>query len=98
MTEHVTIAGNTIAYDLIGDGPLVELAPFTRVQPFDLGGLIRVRRFRAGYTRLALVIARGRLANWLKYLDVAVPVKPADRDAPRRAPALPFLDTTLRSA
>lgn len=172
MTEHLTIAGNTIAYDLTGEGPLVvlahglgdsrhsyrflapalaaegyrvanvdirgcgdsslgwdgysrtniagdlvsvvrhlggpaviigqsisggaatiaaatapdvitgviELAPFTRVQPFDLGGLIRVRRFRAGYTQMGLVIVRGRLANWLKYLDVAVPVKPADWD------------------
>src|SRR5690242_5669469 len=26
MTEYLTIAGNTIAYDLLGDGPLVVLA------------------------------------------------------------------------
>src|SRR6516164_6444673 len=26
MTEHLSVAGNTIAYDLIGEGPLVVLA------------------------------------------------------------------------
>jgi len=67
-----TIAAATAPDVITG---VIELAPFTRVQPFDLGGLIRVRRFRAGYTQMALVIVRGRLANWLKYLDVAVPVK-----------------------
>jgi pimeloyl-ACP methyl ester carboxylesterase len=57
---------------------LIELAPFTRVQPFDLGGLLRVKRFRTGYTRLAQVVIRGSLASWLKYLDIAMPTKPAD--------------------
>ena len=57
---------------------VVELAPFTRAQSIDLGGLVRVKRFRAGYTQLALVIARGKVANWTKYLDVAYPTKPTD--------------------
>jgi pimeloyl-ACP methyl ester carboxylesterase len=57
---------------------VIELAPFTRAQPFDLGGLIRVKRFRTGYTRMAQVIVLGRLADWKKYLDVAYPAKPAD--------------------
>ncbi|NEA59805.1 alpha/beta hydrolase [Streptomyces sp. SID13666] len=57
---------------------VVELAPFTRAQPVDLGGLMRVKRFRAGYTQMAMVIVRGRLANWMKYLDAAYPAKPAD--------------------
>src|SRR3954463_14304934 len=45
-----TIAAAT-APDLING--LIELAPFTRVQPVDVGGLIRVKRFRAGYTQMA---------------------------------------------
>src|SRR5215218_9854804 len=48
-----TIAAAT-APDVISG--VVELAPFTRVQPIDLGGLMRVRRFRSGYTQLAQVI------------------------------------------
>lgn len=60
---------------------LVELAPFTRAQPLDIGGLLRVRRFRAGYTQLGQVMFRGRLSSWLKYLDLAYPTKPADWDA-----------------
>jgi pimeloyl-ACP methyl ester carboxylesterase len=56
----------------------VELAPGTRSQSFDLSGLVRVKRYRAGYFQLAQVIVRGRLANWKKYLDLAYPAKPAD--------------------
>ncbi|UOZ05488.1 alpha/beta fold hydrolase [Amycolatopsis sp. WQ 127309] len=72
-----TIAAAT-APDLIAG--VIELAPFTRAQSFDLGGLVRVKRFRAGYTQMAQVMLRGRLESWLKYLDVALPVKPADWD------------------
>jgi pimeloyl-ACP methyl ester carboxylesterase len=57
---------------------VIELAPFTRAQALDLGGLVRVKRFRAGYTRLALVLVRGSLTSWTKYLDLAMPTKPAD--------------------
>ncbi len=60
---------------------IIELAPFTRAQSFDLGGLLRVKRFRAGYMQLVQVVVRGRLRNWKKYLDVAYPVKPADWDS-----------------
>ena len=70
-----TIAAAT-APDLITGA--VELAPGTRSQSFDLGGLVRVKRYRAGYFQLAQVIVRGRVANWKKYLDLAYPVKPAD--------------------
>ena len=65
-----TIAAAT-APDLITG--VIELAPFTRAQPFDLGGLMRVKRFRAGYTQLAQVMLRGSLASWKKYLDLALP-------------------------
>src|SRR3954469_9665326 len=51
-----TIAAAT-APDLING--VVELAPFTRAQPFDLGGLIRVKRFRTGYSQMAQVMFRG---------------------------------------
>ena len=68
----------TTAPDVISG--IIELAPFTRAQPMDLGGLMRVKRFRTGYTQMAMVIMRGRVANWMKYLEVAYPVKPADWD------------------
>jgi pimeloyl-ACP methyl ester carboxylesterase len=73
-----TIAAAT-APDLITG--IIELAPFTRAQAFDLGGLVRVKRFRTGYFQLAQVIVRGNLASWRKYLDVAMPTKPADWDS-----------------
>jgi len=70
-----TIAAATAPDAITG---VIELAPFTRGQSLDLGGLVRVKRFRSGYWQLAQVIVRGRLANWMKYLDVAYPTKPAD--------------------
>ncbi|WP_406066582.1 alpha/beta fold hydrolase [Micromonospora sp. NBC_00860] len=76
-----TIAAAT-APDLING--VIELAPFTRVQPFDFGGLMRVKRFRTGYSQMAQVMVRGSLASWKKYLDAAYPVKPADWDAELR--------------
>ena len=57
---------------------VIELAPFTRTQSFDLGGLARVKRFRSGYLHIAGVIVRGSMSSWTKYLDLAVPVKPTD--------------------
>jgi pimeloyl-ACP methyl ester carboxylesterase len=73
-----TIAAATAPHLVTG---VIELAPFTRKQSFDLGGLVRVKRFRAGYTQLAQVVMRGSLASWKKYLDVAMPTKPADWDS-----------------
>jgi pimeloyl-ACP methyl ester carboxylesterase len=71
-----TIAAATAPEVITG---VIELAPFTRKQPlFDLGGLVRVKRFRAGYMQLGQVLFRGSLAAWKKYLDLAYPVKPAD--------------------
>jgi len=70
-----TIAAAT-APDLINGA--IELAPFTRKQPIDLGGLLRARRYRAGYTQIAQVMIGGSLRSWTKYLDLAMPVKPAD--------------------
>ncbi|MDQ7807534.1 alpha/beta hydrolase [Amycolatopsis sp. A133] len=73
-----TIAAAT-APELIAG--LIELAPFTRKQSASLGGLVRVKRYRAGSTQLGLTMALGSLSAWKKYLDLAYPSKPADWDA-----------------
>jgi pimeloyl-ACP methyl ester carboxylesterase len=70
-----TIAAAT-APELISG--VIELAPFTRSQTIALGELIRVKRYRAGFTQLGLTMALGSLTNWKKYLDLAYPAKPAD--------------------
>jgi pimeloyl-ACP methyl ester carboxylesterase len=57
---------------------VIELAPGTRKQSFDLPGLLRVRHYRAAYLQLGQIIMRGRLANWTKYLNLAYPRKPTD--------------------
>ena len=57
---------------------LVELAPFTRNQPLNVGGLLKVKRYRTGYTRIASTLMLGSLRSWRKYLDLAYPTKPAD--------------------
>ncbi|MET3807958.1 pimeloyl-ACP methyl ester carboxylesterase [Nakamurella sp. UYEF19] len=72
-----TIAAATAPELITG---LIELAPFTRKQAFDFSGLLRVKRFRAGYSRLAMTLVLGSLPSWKKYLDLAMPVKPADWD------------------
>lgn len=63
---------------------VIELAPFTRQQPIDVGGLLRVGRFRSGYLQIAQVMIAGRLRSWKKYLDLATPVKPSDWGAELR--------------
>ncbi|MFJ8962439.1 alpha/beta fold hydrolase [Lentzea sp. NPDC102401] len=73
-----TIAAATAPDVITG---VVELAPFTRAQSLDLAGLLRVKHFRAGYTQLAKVMFGGSLESWKRYLDLAVPGKPADWDA-----------------
>lgn len=70
---------------------IVELAPFTRKQSFDLGGLLGNRRHRAGTLQLAKVLVAGSLPGWLAYLDIAVPTKPADWAAERSR-----IESTLR--
>ncbi|WP_326743506.1 alpha/beta hydrolase [Streptomyces sp. NBC_00121] len=72
-----TIAAAT-APDLITG--VIELAPFTRKQLNDLGGLVRVKRYRAGATLMGRVALLGSLPAWKKYLDLAYPDKPADWD------------------
>jgi pimeloyl-ACP methyl ester carboxylesterase len=70
-----TIAAAT-APDVIAG--VVELAPFTRKQSVAVGGLLRVKRHRAGSTQLGMTMLLGSLSAWKKYLDLAYPTKPAD--------------------
>jgi pimeloyl-ACP methyl ester carboxylesterase len=57
---------------------VVEINPFTRKPKLDLGGLLRIRRYR----RCAFLVTGMRvfrtLGLWLRYLNLAYPAKPAD--------------------
>ena len=85
---------------------VIELAPFTRTQSLDLAGLVRSRRFRAGTLYIGQVIVAGSLSGWKKYLDLAMPVKPADWgaelariDAKQREPGrMKVLQTMAKSS
>jgi pimeloyl-ACP methyl ester carboxylesterase len=57
---------------------IVEINPFTKTQRVSLGGLVRIRRYRRGISRLAGLQLFHSLRIWLRYLDVAYPTKPAD--------------------
>jgi pimeloyl-ACP methyl ester carboxylesterase len=57
---------------------IVEINPFTKVQRLDLGGLLRIRRYRRGISLLAGTQLFRSLSVWLRYLNVAYPTKPAD--------------------
>jgi pimeloyl-ACP methyl ester carboxylesterase len=76
-----TIAAATAPDVIVG---VVEIAPFTRKQSVDLGGLLRNRSHRAGTIQLAKVMISGSLKSWLAYLDIAIPAKPADWSQERR--------------
>jgi pimeloyl-ACP methyl ester carboxylesterase len=70
-----TIAAATAPDVITG---IIELAPFTRKQSVPLGGLLRVKRYRAGSTQLGMTMLLGSLPAWKKYLDLAYPTKPTD--------------------
>jgi len=57
---------------------IVEINPFTKTQKISPGGLMRIRRYRRGVTRLAGTQIFRSLRLWMRYLDVAYPTKPAD--------------------
>jgi pimeloyl-ACP methyl ester carboxylesterase len=59
---------------------VVEINPFTKTQKISVGGLLRIRRYRRGMSRLMGMQLFHSLGLWLRYLDVAYPVKPADYD------------------
>jgi pimeloyl-ACP methyl ester carboxylesterase len=70
-----TIAAATSPDVIVG---IVELAPFTRKQSFDLVGILRNKHVRASMVQLTKVIVSGSLKGWMAYLDIAFPTKPAD--------------------
>ena len=57
---------------------IVEIGPFTKTQKISLGGLVRIRRYRQGMSRLMGMQLLHSLRLWMRYLDVAYPTKPAD--------------------
>ena len=57
---------------------IVEINPFTLTQKTDLGGLLRIRRYRRGSVRMGGTVIFRSLRLWMRYLDVAYPTKPAD--------------------
>ena len=60
---------------------VVEVGPFTRKVQYSLGGLLRVRRYRRGTLLLGGTMMLKSMNDWLRYLDLAYPEKPADYDA-----------------
>ncbi len=70
-----TIAAAT-ATELVSG--IVEIDPFTKTQKIDVGGLVRIRRYRRGMIRLLGAQMLRSLPVWMSYLDVAYPSKPAD--------------------
>ena len=59
---------------------VIELNPFTKTQSLGVGALFTVGRYRRGMTRLMGTMIFKSLGQWLAYLDVAYPIKPADYD------------------
>ena len=57
---------------------IVEINPFTRTQRLDVGGLLRIRRYRRGISLLTGTQLFRSLSLWMRYLDVAYPTNPAD--------------------
>ena len=57
---------------------IIEINPFTRTQRLNLGGLLRIRRYRRGLSLLTGTQLLRSLGLWMRYLDVAYPAKPAD--------------------
>jgi pimeloyl-ACP methyl ester carboxylesterase len=72
-----TIAAATQPEQVSG---VVEINPFTRKPRLELGGLVRVRRYRrCAFLMTGTPLFRS-LGLWLRYLDLAYPAKPADYD------------------
>lgn len=59
---------------------IIELNPFTRTQGFDTGAFFTIPRYRKGLLRLGATQLFRSLPQWLRYLDIAYPIKPADYD------------------
>jgi pimeloyl-ACP methyl ester carboxylesterase len=70
-----TIAAATRPEQVSG---IIEINPFTRKPKPDLGGLLRVRRYRRCVFLLTGTRVFRSLGLWLRYLNLAYPARPAD--------------------
>jgi pimeloyl-ACP methyl ester carboxylesterase len=59
---------------------IIELNPFTKTQKFAAGAVFTVSRYRKGMTRLMAAMIFKSLGQWISYLNIAYPIKPADYD------------------
>ncbi|MFJ9364354.1 alpha/beta fold hydrolase [Nocardia sp. NPDC101769] len=59
---------------------IVEINPFTLTQKIDVAALLTNSRHRSGMIPLMGTMMFKSLGQWLKYLKVAIPTKPADLD------------------
>ena len=73
-------AGNRATGTMALVSGIVEIDPFTRTQKVNVGALLRIRRYRRGLLLLGGTQLLRSLSVWMRYLDVAYPVKPADYD------------------
>lgn len=73
-----TVAAASAPEEIAG---VIELAPFTRAQTIPPAAFLRPSPYRTGSLRLMSTMLRGSVSSWKKYLDLAIPAKPADWDA-----------------
>ncbi|MGW4244893.1 alpha/beta fold hydrolase [Nocardia sp. NPDC004722] len=59
---------------------IVEINPFTLTQKADIGALFTNSRHRSGMIPLMATMMFKSAGQWLKYLKVAMPSNPSDRD------------------
>jgi pimeloyl-ACP methyl ester carboxylesterase len=57
---------------------IVEIDPFTKTQRPDLGGLLRIRRYRRCVSLLTGTQVFRSLRLWMRYNNLAYPAKPGD--------------------
>ncbi|WP_406275939.1 alpha/beta hydrolase [Nocardia sp. NBC_00881] len=59
---------------------IIELNLFIKTQKFAAGAVFTVSRYRRGMTHLMAAMIFKSLGQWMRYLNAAYPVKPADYD------------------
>lgn len=59
---------------------IVEINPFTKTQKLNVPSLFTVRRYRRAMLRLMRTMKFKSLHQWMRYLDVAYPIKSPDHD------------------
>jgi pimeloyl-ACP methyl ester carboxylesterase len=59
---------------------IIELNPFSKTQKFHLGAMFTVSRYRIGMSHLMGAMIFKSLGQWMSYLNIAYPMKPADYD------------------